>query len=141
MKIIGLLLVISFIIPTNFSYATCAQSVKILSKGQPVPCDGIFFSEAKEKELKIEKEKSKLTLEQLQLQNSMLDLYKKDVKDAEFIIKGEREKSELWRNAAENSTRALIKEKRSQNSRDIWMILLGISLTVGAGFAVGAASK
>ena len=79
--------------------------------------------------------------QEIELKDLKLNLLSKDIKDTEFIIKKEQEQAELWRKRAEESTLLLTKKQDSQGLRDWGMVLLGVLITVGAGYAVGQASK
>ncbi len=79
--------------------------------------------------------------QEVDLKDLQIKLLSKDIKDTEFIIMKEREQAELWRKRAEESTLLLTKKQDSQGLRDWGMLLLGVVITVGAGYAVGQASK
>lgn len=79
--------------------------------------------------------------QEIELKDLKIKLLATDIKDTEFIIKKEQEQAELWRKRAEESTLLLTKKQDSQGLRDWGMVLLGVLITVGAGYAVGQASK
>lgn len=79
--------------------------------------------------------------QEVELKDLQIKLLSKDIKDTEFIIQKEREQAELWRKRAEESTLLLTKKQDNQGLRDWGMLLLGVVITVGAGYAVGQASK
>lgn len=138
-KLLCLLLALTLAAPQTF--AECSKPVITLTEGQVAPCKGYLFSPTKEQEVRILTEDYSLLQEKLELKDKQIELLRKDVNSVEFIIKKEQEKSELWRNAAELSTTQLVKMQESKGSRDILMILAGVLITVGAGYAVGQASK
>ena len=79
--------------------------------------------------------------QEIELKDLKIKLLATDIKDTEFIIKKEQEQAELWRKRAEESTLLLTKKQDNQGLRDWGMVLLGVLITVGAGYAVGQASK
>src|SRR5690606_4199718 len=117
------------------------KPVTTLEQGAPAPCRGYLFTPEKQKEVQLMNEDYNLVKEELELKNLKIKSYVQDQKDADFIIAKEREQSELWRKRAEESTLLLIKKEDSQGRRDWMMLLLGVVITVGAGYAVGQASK
>lgn len=125
----------------NSGLAECAKPVTALKKGETVPCDGFLFTKKKELEVRNKVEQHELTLDQLRIKDEMLNVYKKDTQDLEEIHSKERQKTELWRKSAEQSTESLVKLQSYQKNRDIMHIIIGIGLTVGAGIAIKKASK
>ena len=121
--------------------ADCEKPVITLTQGQQAPCKGFLFSPQKEQEVRMLNEDYTLLQQELTLKNKQIDLYKKDISDVDFMIQKERDKSELWRKAAEDSTKQLVDIKEGQGRRDWLMIFAGIALTVGAGYAVGQAAN
>lgn len=136
-----LIIVMLILTIPNVTSAECKNPVTKLSKGQVSPCDGFLFTKKKETEVRTKVEEHKITLEQLRIKTEMVGIYKKDTEDLETIHQRQAQKTELWRNAAENSTKSLVKLQSHQKSRDIWNILLGIGLTVGAGIVIQKAGK
>lgn len=134
------ILLISMLISSNV-LAECEKPVITLYQGQVAPCKGFLFSPTKEQEVRMLNEDYTLLQQELILKNKQIDLYKKDISDVDFMVGKEREKSELWRKAAEDSTKQLVEVKEGQGKRDWLMILAGVALTVGAGFAVGQAAN
>lgn len=117
--------------------AECPKPVTLLEQGAQAPCTGFLFTREKEREVRLIVEDYKLLQEELVIKNKKIELTLKELGLSDEIIKKEREKSELWRTAAEKSTLELVKSSEGQGKRDIWMILLGLGLTVGAGYALG----
>lgn len=139
-RLLAVMLSLSLVVPIN-SYAKCDNEVTLLNRGDIAPCRGFLFSPEKEQEVYIIKEDYKLLEKKLEFKDKTIKLLQKDVLDVETIVGKEQEKSELWRNLAEKNTLLLIKENKNRGKRDFWMIILGVALTVGAGHAVGAASR
>ena len=129
-------LVLAICIPIT-TLAECPKPVTLLEQGAQAPCTGFLFSREKEKEVRLIVEDYKLLQEELEIKNKKIELTLKDLRLSDDIIQKEREKTELWRLTAEKSTLELVKLNESQGKRDIWMIILGIGLTVGAGYALG----
>lgn len=139
-KLLCLVLASSLAFPLN-SYANCPKPVTLLEEGSPTPCKGFLFSPQEERKLYLLKEDYKLLQEEVVIKDKLILNLKRDLNDVEFIIIKEREKAELWRNAAETSSLKMIEATEGQGKRDIWMILLGVGLTVGAGYAIGQAAR
>jgi len=70
-----------------------------------------------------------------------MELYKKELQTTEQIVEKEQKKAELWREAAETSTKKYIESEENRGKRDWLFLISGVVLTVAAGYAVGAASK
>lgn len=121
--------------------AECLKPVTFLEQGATVPCSGFLFSKEKEKEVRLMSEDYKLLQEELEIKNKKLELTLKDLKLSDDIVAKEREKTELWRLTAEKSTLELVKATENRTNRDLLMLLLGVVVTVGAGYAVGQVSK
>lgn len=119
----------------------CDKPSTFLLIGEKAPCNGYLFTE--EAELKLRKRFLEFDFleKELELKNNELDLYK----DQNFILSSiaekEREKSEIWRTAAEKSSLELIKTKQNQGFRDWLFFVGGIACTVAAGYAIGQAAK
>jgi len=128
-------------IVTFQSFADCTKPVTLLEQGASAPCRGYLFTVEKEKEIRLINEDVKLLKEEISYKDSKIKLLSANLNLADDILQKEREKTELWRNTAEKSTLQLIKSNEGQSRRDLYMILLGVVVTVGAGFAVGQASK
>lgn len=119
------------------AFAECTKPVTFLEQGAQAPCSGFLFTKEKEREVRLMAEDYKLLQEELQIKNKKIELTLKDLRLSDDIIQKEREKGELWRLTAEKSTLGLVKASEDQGKRDIWMILLGVGLTIGAGYALG----
>lgn len=123
------------------SFAECVKPVTALEQGASAPCRGYLFTPEKEKEIRLLNEDSKLLKEEITYKDSKIKLLSSNLFLADEILQKEREKTELWRITAEKSTLELVKVNEGQGRRDLYMILLGVVVTVGAGYAVGQASK
>lgn len=132
----GLLLIPQVLLAQN----NCNQNVTALKKGEPAPCDGFLFSKEQELKVRTQDQEIKLLKTEVEIQGKLIESYTLDVETLEEIRVKEREKTELWRKQAEESTEKLAEATGDRFGRDMIMILLGIGLTVGAGFAVGAAN-
>lgn len=135
-QLLSLLLALMLSLPAN---ADCSKPVTTLESGTPAPCRGFLFTPEKEHEVRLMGEDYDLTKQELDLKTKKIDLLIKSQSDTDFIIKKERDQSELWRKAAEDSTLKLTEKENRQGYRDWLMIFAGIALTVGAGYAVGQA--
>jgi hypothetical protein len=73
--------------------------------------------------------------------NQTITRYKK--KDDEFnkILELESQKTQLWKTRAEDITLKYVTVEESRTKRDFGFILMGIGLTVLAGWTVGQASR
>lgn len=137
-QLLSLLLATCLALPAN---AECNKPVTLLSEGTPAPCKGFLFTPEKESEVRLMNEDNKLMKQEIELKDLKIKLLANDIKDTEFIIQKEAEQAELWRKRAEESTLLLTKKQDNQGYRDWGMVLLGVLITVGAGYAVGQASK
>lgn len=138
-KLLSLLLATCLALPAQAT--ECSKPVTLLNEGTPAPCKGFLFSPEKESEIRLLNTDYNLMKQELELKDVKIKLLTQDIKDTEFIIKREQDQSELWRKRAEESTLLLTKKEDSQGRRDWFMLLLGVVITVGAGYAVGQASK
>ena len=121
--------------------ADCSKPVTYLPNGTPAPCDGYLFSPDKERELRLINEDNKYLKQESELKDKMLGNYKLQVETLESIAEKERKKSELWQNRAETITEKYVAQEEGRGFRD-WLFLIGgVVLTIGAGYAVGQASK
>ena len=136
-----LCLTLSIMLMSQQVLAECQNPVTALEQGAQAPCRGYLFSPTKEKELRLLNEDYKLVKEELDYKNSKIKLLNDNLKLSDDILQKERERTELWRVTAENSTLQLVKSNEGQGRRDLWMILLGVGITVGAGYALGQVNK
>lgn len=119
-------LIISALFTINVS-ANCQQPVKYLEQGTQAPCSGYLFSPEKEAELRLIDQNAVLKDKKMKLLEEQLDL-------SEKITIKERERAEMWRIAAEESSKKLFITSYTS-------VLIGVGLTVLAGWAMGQASK
>jgi hypothetical protein len=140
MKIVSTVVALSFTW-SNFAYAQCVKPVTLLQPKEPAPCRGYLFTPEKELELRLLNEDHKFLTEKLRLKDRQLELMTLELNNSTAIISLERQKAELWRKAAEESTLRLIEKEDKQQTRDWLHILGGIGLTVLAGWAIGQAGK
>jgi hypothetical protein len=138
-QLLSLLLATYLALPAQAT--DCSKPVTALEQGAPAPCKGYLFTPEKQKEVQLMNEDYALQKDEIQLKDLKIKSYVEDQKNADSIIAKEREQSELWRKRAEESTLLLTKKEDSQGRRDWLMVILGVAITVGAGFAVGQASK
>src|SRR5690606_28862076 len=117
------------------AFANCPKPVTSLEQGAQAPCSGFLFSKEKEREVRLMAEDYKLLQEEVEIKNKKLELTLKDLRLSDDIILKERERAELWRLTAEKSTLELVKVNENRGNRDLLMILLGVVVTVGAGYA------
>lgn len=137
MKLLAVLLSLSL---TTKAFSEC-KPVTPLNKGDVAPCTGYLFTPEKELELRIKNEEYKILLEQSKLYLQQKELYQSQIADLEKIATKEREKSELWRNAAETTTEKYVKLEESRTTRDWVFLVSGVGLTVLSGWAIGQAAK
>jgi hypothetical protein len=139
-KLAVLILSLSLAIPTPV-YAKCEKQVKLLNVGDKAPCRGFLFSPEKELDIRIVIQESELQDKEIEYKDKKIKLLLKDLTVVDSIIDKERQKSELWRIRAEESTLKLVESEQGRGKRDFWFVVLGVALTVGAGYAVGQAAK
>lgn len=138
MKIIAVVTALSFTW-SGLAYAQCPKPVTLLQPKEPAPCRGYLFSPEKEMELRLLNEDHKFLTQKLKLREQQLELLLQESKNLDSIAAMERQKAEMWRNAAEQSTLRLLEKEEKQASRDWFHVLGGVALTVLAGWAIGQA--
>lgn len=136
-----LTILLSFAIFTQTAYSNCSQPVSYVLIGKPAPCTGYLFSPEKEQQLRIEDEEYKYNLQLLQVKDEQITLYKQEVSDLRDTTNKEQQKAELWRKSAEDTSAKYVASQERQGTRDLIFTVLGVLLTVAAGYAVGAAHK
>jgi CHAT domain-containing protein len=123
------------------SALACEKPVTPLTQGQQAPCTGFLFSPEKEKQLRLLNEDYQLLLEQSQLYLKQKELYKQELEETDKIVEKEKQKAELWRKVAEDTTLKYTQVQEARGTRD-WLFLIGgVVLTIGAGYALGQAAK
>jgi len=139
-KFLTLLLVFSLILPIQ-SMADCPKPVTLLEEGTSAPCRGFLFTPQKELEVRLLNEDNKLLGKEIEFKDIKIDKLNKSLFESDKIYDLERQKTELWRLKAEDSTKKLIESEDGRGKRDLLFVILGVALTVGAGFAIGQAAK
>ena len=136
-KLLAILLSLSM--PLS-SFADCIKPVTSLEQGAQAPCKGYLFTPEKELEVRLTVKEAELLKAETEALNLIVDRYKK--KDVEFnkIIDLQIDKTELWKTKAEDITLKYVAIEENRTKRDFWMVVLGVALTVGAGYAVGQAA-
>lgn len=134
------LMCILSLVSTNL-IAECQKPVQMLKNGDLAPCDGYLFSPDKELEVRISSEENKILKKQLPLLNNQIYTLKQQLELDSKIIERESQKSELWRVKAYEMTEKFIESENNRGKRDLFFLIGGVILTIGAGFAVGQANK
>lgn len=126
---------------TSAAYGQCNKPVTLLQPNEPAPCRGYLFTPEKEQEIRLLNEDYKFLSEKLRLKDQQIDLYIQEANNYQAIADMEKEKAEMWRKAAEDSSLRLIEKEEKQERRDWLHVLAGVGLTVLAGWAIGQAAK
>lgn len=121
--------------------ASCTQPVYALSTGQASPCDGYLFSVAKEAELRLMDQDYTLLKDEDAIKDKQLTLYKQEVTDLDTAVDKQKQEIQLWQKASEDATQKYVTLEERAAWRDYLMLGLGVGLTIGAAYAVGAASR
>jgi hypothetical protein len=131
MKIIALILTIVFSVN---SLAVCDNAVT-LRKGDTVKdCDRIGYSLEYDKTVRADLVEGDYNKKIVEEQKKLIEL-----KDLSISLN--QKQSELWKEEAMREREAYDKE-RNKGNKSLWLgIALGVLLTVGAGYAIGQASK
>jgi hypothetical protein len=119
----------------------CEVPVTKLEKDDPAPCEGFLFSREKELEVREKIMEYDELLEQQKLYIQQIDLHKKETELAEKEAEKQEEKVKLWQDRAEDITLKYTEAQDGRGTRDLFFLIGGVLLTVGAGFAVGQASR
>jgi hypothetical protein len=117
--------------------AECVKPVAALEQGAPAPCKGFLFSPKKELEVRLLSKESELLKVELETLNLMVDKYGKKSVEYEKIIDLHISRTELWKAKAEDITLKYVAVEESRTKRDITFILVGVGLTVLAGWSLG----
>lgn len=136
LKIMSLILVFAF---SSKALADC-QPVTPLVTGEKAPCAGFLFSPEKELQLRIMNEDYKYLKEEVNLYIQQKELYKQELDDTQKIADKEAQKAELWRKAAEDSTKKYVEVQEARTMRDWLFLVAGVGLTVAAGWSLGQAA-
>src|SRR3989344_4805044 len=137
-KKLSIIILINHIIYNNISFGKCDKEITLLQEQTSAPCKGYLFTPEKELEIRLIVEDYKF-LEQTSLnKDKQINILQQSAEKAEQVAKKESEKTELWRNKAEDSTKKFIESESGRTSRDFIFLGIGALLTIGAGFAIGA---
>lgn len=135
-----LALIIALSLPINSFAAECQVPVKLLEEGSPAPCRGYLFSPEKELDVRIKVKDYSLLKQENEVLNQMIERLNKKNSESEKIIDLEIQKTELWKTRAEDITLKYVSVEENRGKRDFMFILMGVGLTVLAGWAVGQAA-
>lgn len=134
-KIISL--VLSSVVTCNAFATECPKPVQYVLENEKVNCTGYLFSPTKEAEIRLKNEDYKTLLEQTKLYLEQIDNLKQQVATVEKIAEKEKQKAELWRTSAEQTTEKYISLQERTDVRDYVFLLSGIGLTVLAAWSLG----
>lgn len=137
-KFVALLLAV--IMPTQAFATECQAPVKLLEEGSPAPCRGYLFSPDKELEIRIKSKEHSLLQEEISYLSKVVDNMKKKESESDKILELEAKKTELWKSRAEDLAIKFTEVRERQDRRDAVFVLLGIGLTVLAGWGLGQAA-
>ncbi len=135
-----LIIALCFAMTINSFATECLTPVKLLEENNPAPCRGYLFSPERELETRIKIKNNSFLEEELQTTNSIIRKLKIKESESDVILKLEQEKTELWKIRAETITLKYTSVEENRERRDFAFILMGIGLTVLAGYAIGAAA-
>lgn len=121
------------------SYA--CTPVMYVKKNTPAPCTGYLFSPEKELELRIFRSDYEFLQKELEINRSLVELHKANVVTMSEMLNKSREIEELWRKAAIENTKQLVRMQDARDTRDWLYFAGGILATVAAGYAIGQAAK
>lgn len=121
------------------AYTACQKPVELLNKGNAAPCTGYLFSPDKNKELFKINEEHKIYKQQLEMKDLLINNLYYDIKKHNEAFEKSREQTEVWEKRANETTDKLFKTQESRGTRDFMFILMGVGMTVLAGWAIGQA--
>ena len=132
---------VAFILASSLSlncFATeCTSPVRLLEEGTSAQCRGYLFSPDKELEVRMMKQDYAIVKQEKDTLIQMVDRLNKKEADSEAILNLESQKTELWKTRAEDITLKYVSVEENRGRRDFLFILMGIGLTVLAGWTVG----
>lgn len=135
-------LLISLLISSTLAQAlngACPANVTLLQEGEKASCKGFLFSpETAERATKADMQ-YKLLLEEHELILRQLDLYRQINKDYTDILLKEKNKTDIWQGKAEDYAKKYSDIQDNRQTKDWLFFGLGVLVTIGAGYAVGAA--
>jgi len=104
-----------------------------LKKGEPAPYDGYLFTVDQEQQVRLDIIKLKYMEQQVLLKDNLILNYKDQI---QFHILAEERYKTAWEDSEDN----LLKVIKAHNRDKLLYTIVGIGLTVAAGFALGAAN-
>lgn len=123
------------------SFATeCTIPVKLLEEGSQAPCRGYLFSVDKELQVRIMTRDYSLLKDEITSLNTIVDRLQKKDSISNDILQLEMQKTELWKTRAEDITGKYVAVEENRGRRDFLFVLMGIGLTVLAGWSLGQVS-
>lgn len=134
-KVISLIL--GSVVTCNALAIECPKPVQYVLENEKVNCTGYLFSPAKEAEMRLRNEDYKTLLEQTKIYLEQIDNLKHQVVTTEKIAEKEKQKAELWRSSAEQTTEKLISLQDRTTVRDYVFLVSGVGLTVLAAWGLG----
>jgi len=134
-----LVIILSFMITTP-SYS-CDKPVTYLKQGEITTCEGFLFSKEKELEVRVIVEDYESLKEATKLHINRSERLQEQVILSDKELDKERQRSDLWRQRAIESTEQLLNSQSSNSWRDFGFILSGIGLTVLSGWTIGQVAK
>lgn len=135
-----LALIIALSLPINSYASECPAPVRLLEEGASAPCRGYLFSPEKELQVRMMVKDYSLVKEELNTLNNMVDRLQKKESESEKIIQLEMQKTELWKTRAEDITLKYTSIEENRGKRDFMFILMGVGITVLAGWSLGQIS-
>lgn len=133
-------LILSLVLPYSSYAAECQNPVKLLEEGSPAPCRGYLFSPEKELQVRIMSREYTLLKEENVNLDQVVDKLKKINYEYNRILELEEQKTQLWRTRAEDITSKYIEAETNRGRRDMLFVVLGVGLTVLAGWSMGQAA-
>ena len=133
-------LIIALSMPINSYSAVCQSPVKLLEEGSTAPCRGYLFSEDKELQVRIAIKEYELLKQEADSLNKMIDKLNTKNNLSEKILVLEMDKTELWKAKAEDITLKYTTVEENRGKRDLLFVVLGVGLTVLAGWGLGQAA-
>ena len=127
-KLLATVMLFFFLTGTAFA----GGPVKI-KKGEPAPYDGWVFTQQQEEKVRLDIIELQSVRKQIELKTDLILNYKQQI---EFHVLTEERYKRAW----EETEDSLLKVTKAVNRNKLLYMLLGIGLTVGAGYAMGAAN-
>lgn len=118
----------------------CASPVSLLEEGTKAPCRGYLFTPAKELEVRVIVQEHSLLLSEIETLNKIVERLNKKQLESDKILELEMQKTELWKAKAEDITYKYVDLQNTGSRKDMALILLGVGITVLAGWSIGQAA-